>query len=152
HVLPIVPVRGFADKQIPDHALVVFIYKERVTEYPPTRYRRVSRQKFRIHVTQNHLRRAAVVPAQLVGPQLDFIVQQRTQIRRRKVSEVENLHRGSCESTNSTPEQSLVAQDSDKQTPGTWNGNASGLWALGLRREVLGTDEFRGPSHLREDI
>src|SRR5207248_6660178 len=54
---------------------------------------RVTRQNFGIHIAQDHVRGAAIVPRQHSRPDLNLVIKQGTQINRRKMSEIENLHR-----------------------------------------------------------
>src|SRR5437764_1272983 len=104
HLLAIVSIAAIAYKQVTDHTLIVFVNKERITKNASTRNRGVSRQKLGIHVAENHLRRATVIPAQRVGPKLNFVVQQGTQICRGKMPEIENLHYISWKGANAAPE------------------------------------------------
>src|SRR5262249_17298597 len=107
-MLAVVSISTFANEQIPNHALVVFVNEERIAKNAPPRYRRVTRQELRVHVAKDHLCRAAVIPAERARPQLDFVFQQRTQVCRRKMPEIENLHTAPAR-TRTAPELSLVA-------------------------------------------
>src|SRR5437762_11069924 len=92
NLLAVCPVFSFADEQVSDHAFAVFVNKKGVAEDPPARNRRVPRKKLGVHIPQNHFRRTAVIPTQQLRPDVYLVLEQRAQIGRRKVSEVENLH------------------------------------------------------------
>src|ERR1700722_1085450 len=79
------------DKEIADHSLAAFIDEKRIAEDFPAVNGGIAGKDFRIDVAQNHLRRAAVVPGEQARPYLRFLFQKRTQIRRGKMPEVENL-------------------------------------------------------------
>src|SRR5262249_31363162 len=98
----------FPDEKNPKHAPFFFLNQKHKTQNTPPRYRRVTRQELRVHVAKDHLCRAAVIPAERARPQLDFVFQQRTQVCRRKMPEIENLHTAPAR-TRTAPELSLVA-------------------------------------------
>src|SRR5262245_3971474 len=107
-MLAVVSISTFADEQIANHALVVFVDEKRIAKNASPRYRCVTRQELGVHVAKDHLCRAAVIPAERARPQLDFVFQQRAQICRRKMPEIETLH-AAPERTRTAPELSLVA-------------------------------------------
>src|SRR5215471_17374684 len=65
-LLPAKPIVSLGDKQVANHALIALIDKEGVAKHFPPRNRRVPGQELRIHITENHFGRAAVVPAEQV--------------------------------------------------------------------------------------
>src|SRR6266566_6118500 len=139
YFLPVCPIFTFADEQISDHAFAVFVNEKGIAEYPSARNCRVAWKKLRIRVAENHFRRAAVVPAQQLRPDFYLVLEQRAQVGRRKVSEVENLHRAP---ENTAARLAAITEFSGahhgRQTPRTLTNNTNGnsrrfLW----RNEIL---------------
>src|ERR1700677_3176963 len=79
-------------KQIANYSLAAFIDEKRITENAAALNGSVAWKNLRVHVTQNHLRRSAVIPREQARPHPRLVIEQRTQIHGRKMSEVENLH------------------------------------------------------------
>ncbi len=80
------------DKKVAYYSFAAFIHKERIAYDAAPLDRGIARQNFGVHVTQNHLRRTAIVPGEEASPGFDFFVEKGTQVGRREVPEVENLH------------------------------------------------------------
>src|ERR1700728_50438 len=119
-------------EQIADHALAAFIYKKRVAEDAAAFDGGIAGKNFRIHITQNHLRRPAVVPRKQAGPDPALIVEQGAQINGGKMSEVENLHGAPAESApfwlRSRWQNFEFSGFADaRQTAGTQGGNIANL-------------------------
>src|SRR5216683_2467609 len=111
-------------EQVADHAFVVFVHEKRIPEDLATRNGGVSGKKFGVHVAENHLRRAAVVPAQQIRPHPYFVLQQRPEVGGREMSEIENLQLGSRKARDrQRTKLSLVAARGRRQTLGTTNAN-----------------------------
>src|SRR6478735_8767378 len=83
------------NEKISDHSFTALVNKERIAEDFTARNRGVAGQEFRVHVTENHLRRTAVVPAEQFSPHADLVLEQRTQIGGREMPEIEYFHRSS---------------------------------------------------------
>ena len=79
-------------KQIADHAFAAFVHKEGVAQHALAFHRGVAWQNARIHVAQDHLRRAAVIPGKLPRPGVRFLIQQPAQVRRAEVAQVQDFH------------------------------------------------------------
>src|SRR5437764_7614872 len=92
-----------ADEQIADHALAALVDKERITEDFAAGDGRVTGQEFCVHVTEDHFRRTAVVPAQQLSPCADFVLEQRTQVGGSEMPEIEYFHRSSREDARALP-------------------------------------------------
>ena len=80
------------DKQVAHHPFAAFVDEERIANNAASLHRGVARQDLRIHVAQDHFRRAAIIPTQQAAPCLNFFVEQRAQVGRREMPEIENLH------------------------------------------------------------
>ena len=94
-LLDLMPVRrpaSIGHEQIADHAFATFVNKERIAENAATLNRGISGEDLGVHVAQDHIRRAAVVPREQSRPRPSLIFQKGTQVDRRKVPQVENLH------------------------------------------------------------
>src|ERR1035441_6573136 len=68
------------DEEIAHYALAAFIDEERVPDDTPPLDGGVTRQDLGIHVTQDHVRRTAIVPGKHAPPYFDLFVEQRTQV------------------------------------------------------------------------
>src|SRR5580700_5251443 len=79
-------------EKIAHHALAAFIHEKAVAEYAAAFDCGVSGKNFRVDVAQDHLRRPVVIPGEQTAPGPRLIVEQGTQVNRRKMPEVENLH------------------------------------------------------------
>ena len=80
------------DKQIADHALAAFIDEEGISHHVAAFHCCITRQDLRIHVTQDHVRGVAVIPAKHAAPRLDLLIEQGAEVAGREMPEVENLH------------------------------------------------------------
>src|SRR5437016_11835794 len=78
--------------EVTNHSFAAFINKKRVPRDSSALHRCIARENFSINVTQDHRRRAAVVPGELLRPHFRLIILQGTKISRSKVSEIENFH------------------------------------------------------------
>src|SRR6266852_5607805 len=85
------PIRG-ADEQIADYSLTALIHKKRIADYATILNRGVPGKNLGIDVAQDHVRGAAIVPRHPLCPDFGLAVQQRTQVSRCVMPEVENLH------------------------------------------------------------
>jgi len=80
------------DEKIANHSLAAFVYKKRIAENASAIEGRVARKNLGIDVAQNHVGGAAVIPGEQAGPEVDPLVEQRAQVRRGEMPEIENLH------------------------------------------------------------
>src|SRR5579864_3628990 len=89
---------AIGDVEVADDALTSLVDKKGVAEDASALDGRIAGQDFGVDVAENHFRRAGVVPGKLVRPELRLIVEQRTQVHRGKVPEVENLQEAPAKS------------------------------------------------------
>src|SRR5581483_1799107 len=80
-----------AHVQVADYTLGTFVHEERISKNSPTLDGRIAGKDFGIHVAENHLRRAAIVPGKQARPHLRLALKQGAQVRGGKVPEVEDL-------------------------------------------------------------
>src|SRR5437764_3602146 len=80
-----------AHVKVADYALGTFVHKERITKNAPALDGRIAGKDLGINVTENHLRRTAIVPGKQARPYLRLALKQRAQVRGRQVPEVEDL-------------------------------------------------------------
>src|SRR5580704_13110142 len=78
-------------KKITNHSLAAFVDKKAVAENAAAVDGSIPWKNFRINVAQDHLCGAAVVPGKQTSPHSRFIIEQGTQVHRRKMPKVENL-------------------------------------------------------------
>ena len=80
-------------KQVADHALALFVDKKGVTANTAALDGRVTGKDLGVHVTQNHLRRAGIIPGQFARPRGDFLLQERAKVGGGEVAEIEDFHK-----------------------------------------------------------
>jgi hypothetical protein len=96
-VMPVPSVAAAAPvgyEQVPDHSLAALVDEEGVSLDVAVLHCGIAREDLGVHVAQDHLRRAAVVPGQQARPYLGLGVQQRTQVGGGEMPEVEDLYAG----------------------------------------------------------
>ena len=87
------------NEQVAHHTFAALIDEEGVSHDVAALDRRIARQNLGVHITQNHVRRVAIVPAKHAAPRLDFLVEQGAEVAGREMPEVENLHSSSVDAT-----------------------------------------------------
>jgi len=78
----------WSDEEVADDAFAALIDEEAVADEAASFDCGISGQNLRIHISQDHVGRAAIVPRKLLSPLLDFLVEEGSQVRGRKVPEV----------------------------------------------------------------
>src|SRR5581483_6769552 len=68
-------IPAFAHEEVADHAFIIFVNKERITENFAAGNGGIAWQKLGVYIAENHLHGAGVVPAEHGRPHLNFIVQ-----------------------------------------------------------------------------
>src|SRR6202021_460845 len=101
--------RAIGHVEVADHSFASLINKKGVAKDASPIDRCVAGQNFGVDITQNHFCRPAIVPRKQAPPELRLVVEKRTQIHRRKMSEVENLQ--------SAPASSAARKEVGKHAP-----------------------------------
>ncbi len=78
--------------QIADYTFVPLIHKKRIAVQLSALDGRIARQNARIHIAENHVRRRAVIPSQFIRPHFRLLLQQRSQVSRGEVPEIDDFH------------------------------------------------------------
>ena len=91
HLVAVRCAASVADEQIADDSLALLINEKRIAENAAPLNRRVSGQDLGVHVAQDHLRRARVIPRQQPRPGGDLILQQGAKVGGRKMPEIEDF-------------------------------------------------------------
>ena len=82
------------NKQVADQAFVIFVDEECVPDRAALLQRRVAGQGAGVHKAPDQVGRATVVPVQLLTPQEAFFFQQRFQVTRPHLPQIQDLHPG----------------------------------------------------------
>src|SRR4051812_44509739 len=83
--------RAMVDEQIADHALAALVDEEAESLYSPVHHGGIAGQDLGVHVAQHHLSRARVVPTERAHPLGRLRIEERPQVSRREMPEVEDF-------------------------------------------------------------
>src|SRR6266567_2027777 len=125
--------------EVANHTLAALVHEERVTEDAPAIHGRISWQDFRVDIPQNHLRRSGIVPQEQPRPDQCLLVEQRTQVHRRKMPKVEDLQRAPAAATakNSGKCRGKISSVVGSRGGGKRHEQAAATCVYGMQRPVF---------------
>src|ERR1700751_1041420 len=88
---------AIGDVKVANHALAALVNEKGITEDASALDGRITGQNLGVNVAKNHFRGAGVVPRELARPELRLVVEQRAQVHRGKMPEVENFQNAPAE-------------------------------------------------------
>ena len=104
-----------ADEQVSDDAFILLVNEERVTEDAAALQGSVSGEDLGVHVAQDHLGGAGVVPGEKLGPNRNLIFEQRPKISRRKMTEIEDFHEAPAGGDAECPSRSCLPYTANRE-------------------------------------